>query len=271
MSSTPRSNLPSTATDGPTKRSASSTRTVLVTGGAKRVGRATCRAFASAGFDVVLTYRTSKDEAELAQRELVKFNVNCSIYPLDLYNPNEVSRFAQQIATDLPRLDVLVHNASMYAPSPLAELNAEDLLSHFRINALAPLLLSQRLAGRLAESSMPGGGSIVAMLDIHAMGLPRRDYAAYAMSKSALAQAVRALARELAPALRVNGVAPGVVQWPETGADSDEAMQARYLKSVPLGRAGTPEEAAEAVLWLATRATYTTGHIINIDGGRSLL
>ncbi len=262
---------PSTATGASAPTKPSGSRAVLVTGGAKRVGRSICRAFASAGYDVVLTYHTSSDEAVRAQRELAKFNVNCSIHRVDLGDPSQAIEFAERMAVELPHLDALVHNASAYSPSPLADLDAEDALSQYRVNALAPLLLSQRLAGRLAESPSQGGGSIVMMLDIHALGLPRRNYSAYAMSKAALAQAMRTLARELAPRVRVNGVAPGVVKWPETGPESDREMQERYLKSVPLDRAGTPEEAAEAVLWLATRATYCTGQIINVDGGRALL
>lgn len=262
---------PSTATGDSLRHAPGQRRTVLVTGGAKRVGRAICRAFASEGFDIVMTYRSSVTEAVQAQHELHRFGVACAIHPLDLAEPRQVTDFAQQMAIDLPRLDVLVHNASVYEATPLTDLTAEDALYHYRVNALAPLLLSQRLAGRLAESSMPGHGSIIAMLDIHAEGLPRRQYSAYAMSKAALSQAMRTLARDLAPSVRVNGVAPGVVEWPETGSESDKAVQQRYLKSVPLSRAGTPEEAAEAVLWLATRATYCTGQVIRIDGGRSLM
>ena len=127
----------------------------------------------------------------------------------------------------------------------------------------------------LGASEMRGGGSIVAMCDIHAMGehgLPRsRDFAAYAMSKAALAEMVRTLARELAPRVRVNGVAPGVAAWPDTGHESDAAAQQAYLGRVPLGRAGTPEECAEVVRWLALDATYLTGEIVRFDGGRNMV
>jgi pteridine reductase len=110
----------------------------------------------------------------------------------------------------------------------------------------------------------------VCMTDIHAMGRPRRDHAAYAMSKAALAQMVDSLARDLAPRVRVNAVAPGVVAWPEDGAEADAAMQARYLSRVPLGRAGTPGDASGAVAWLALDAAYVTGQTIRVDGGRWL-
>jgi pteridine reductase len=117
---------------------------------------------------------------------------------------------------------------------------------------------------------MEGGGSIVAMCDIHAMGRPRKEYLAYSMSKAALAEMVQTLARELAPRVRVNGVAPGVVVFAESGADADPAMQKAYLSRVPLGRSGTPEDAARAVRWLAMEATYVTGEIVRLDGGRWL-
>ncbi len=118
---------------------------------------------------------------------------------------------------------------------------------------------------------MKGGGAVVAMADIHAMGLPRPAFSAYAMSKAALVEMVRSLARELAPRVRVNGVAPGVVAWPEQGYESESGAQAAYLKRVPLARAGAPEEAAAAVAWLAMDATYVTGQILRLDGGRSLM
>jgi pteridine reductase len=135
---------------------------------------------------------------------------------------------------------------------------------------VAPLILTARLAPLLRESERPGGGSVVAMVDILAMGKPRRDFVAYSMSKAALAEMVRSSARDLAPHVRVNGVAPGVVAWPDAGAEATPEAQERYLRRVPLGRSGTPEEAAEVVRWLALDATYVTGEIIRVDGGRSI-
>ncbi len=165
---------------------------------------------------------------------------------------------------------MLVHNASTYEPSPLEALDLARAARQYQVNALSPLALSAALAPLLSRGERPGGGAIVAMLDIHAEGHARRDHAAYAMSKAALSAMVRSLAVDLAPGVRVNGVAPGVVAWPETGPDADAAMQERYLTRVPLGRAGTPEEAAGAVAFLALDAGYTTGHVLAVDGGRSL-
>ena len=196
--------------------------------------------------------------------------IQVEIAALDLDDLTAVEAFGRDVAGRSSRLDVLVHNASIYDATPLGDLTAEAALRHYRVNALAPLLLTKHLAPRLAESSLRGGGAIVAMLDIHAMGAARVKHSAYGMSKAALHEMVRTLAKELAPRVRVNGVAPGVVAWPESGDEASAEMQARYLSRVPLGRAGTPEDAAEAVRWLALDATYVTGHVIRVDGGRSL-
>lgn len=243
---------------------------VLVTGGARRVGLAIATAFARAGFDLVITYNRSGDEAESAAARLEALGATVRLERLELDDSGAVETTGGRLARELPRLDVLVHNASIYAPTPLESVGADEAMRHYRINALGPLLLSKHLGPRLAQSDIAGGGAIVAMTDLHATGRPRKGFVAYSMSKAALAEMVRTLARDLAPKVRVNGVAPGVIAWPESGAEADEAMQRAYLSRVPLGRAGTPEEAAELVRWLAIEATYLTGQIVRLDGGRSL-
>ncbi|MBX3404464.1 MAG: SDR family oxidoreductase [Phycisphaeraceae bacterium] len=245
----------------------------LVTGGARRVGRAVCLSLARAGCDVVLTYNRSAADAERTAAEARSLGVRAE--PVELrIDDGAAPGAASRIATLSPRWDVLVHNASSYEPSPLPGLTAERAQRDYAVNALAPLLLSRALAPALAASSLPGGGAIVAMADIHALGehgLPRANFISYAMSKAALVEMVRSLARELAPRVRVNAVAPGVVAWPEAGHESHEPAQREYLARVPLGRAGTPEDAAEAVRWLALDAHYVTGQVLRLDGGRSML
>lgn len=250
----------------------------LITGGARRVGRATTLALAGAGCDVLVTYRRSRAEAERVVREAVALGADagvCRAVELDLGSLGAAAGIGERLATEQARLDILVINASTYERSPLGTLTPEALLDAYSVNAASAALLASRLAPRLSASPIRGGGAIVAMCDIHAMGehgLPRsRDFLAYAMSKGALAEMVRSLARELAPRVRVNGVAPGVVAWPESGHESDLAAQEAYLSRVPLARAGTPEEAAAAVKWLALDATYITGEFIRLDGGRSLV
>lgn len=239
----------------------------VVTGGARRVGKAICTSLVKAGCDLVLTYNTSVEGARETAIELTKLGAAVRLMRLALEDTEAVERAAAMLARDLPRLDVLVHNASVYGPTPLEMISPETAQLFWKVNTLAPLLLTKHLARRLAESTRPGGGAVVAMADIHAAGRPRKEFVAYSMSKAALLEMVQTLSRELAPKVRVNAVAPGVVVWPE---DETEAGKEAYLKRVPLERAGTPEDAAEAVRWLAMDAHYTTGQVIRVDGGRFL-
>ncbi len=240
----------------------------VVTGGVRRVGLAIAEALAGAGCDLVLTYHTSTDDARAAEQRMRGLGASVKLEKIDLDDGAAVEALGSRLGA--ARVDVLIHNASVYGPTPAAELSAEAALKFFRVNALAPLLLSRRLAARLAESPLPGGGAIVAMADMHAMGRPRKEFAPYSMSKAALIEMVRTLARELAPRVRVNGVAPGVVAFPESGYESGEEMQKAYLSRVPLGRSGTPADAAEVVRWLALDAAYVTGEVVRVDGGRWL-
>jgi len=242
----------------------------LITGAARRVGRAVALELARCGCDVLFTYNASADDAHALARELASLGIGASFFKLDLDDLGAVEAFAAERAETLARLDVLVHNASTYDPTPIDELTSESVLRQYRVNAAAPLLLSSRLAPLLRQSELPGGGCVIALADIHAMGKPRKGFSAYAMSKAALVEMVHTLARDLAPKVRVNAVAPGVVAWPEEGLESDPDAQLKYLRRIPLGRAGTPDDAAQAVRWLALEATYITGEVIRVDGGRWL-
>lgn len=234
----------------------------LVTGGTRRVGLASADRLAAEGCQVVVTSRRGAS-AECPHR----------VVQLPLAPASELEHALAPLAASLPRLDVLVLNASAYEPTPTASVEADELHEMFAVNAVAPLLIARSLAPMLARSPMPGGGSIVAMADIHAMGpagRPRAGYVGYSMSKAAMVEMVLVLARELAPRVRVNAVAPGVVAFPESGPEADEAARAAYLRRVPLARSGTPQDAAEAVAFLALHAPYITGQILRVDGGRSL-
>lgn len=242
----------------------------MVTGGARRVGRAICLELARAGCDVLFTHRQSADDARTLIDELRALNAAAKTDQLDLNDCDAALRWGESVAAREPRVDVLVHNASVYAPTPFESLDAAEALRHYRVNALSPLLLSRAMAPALKRSALPGGGSVVAMCDMHAMGRPRAAFSAYSMSKAALIEMVRTLARDLAPRVRVNGVAPGVVAFPEEGYESDPDAQRRYIERVPLKRAGAPEDAATVVRWLALDATYVTGEIVRVDGGRWL-
>lgn len=249
----------------------------LITGGARRVGRAIALALAKAGCDVTITFAASEADANATRADLEASGVNARAVHLDLASAASIEHFCSDFLASSRPLDVLIHNASRFESTPIASLRADAIALDYHVNALAPLLLSARLAPLLSRSTLTGGGSIVALADIHALGRPRKDFSSYAMSKAALIEMVRSLARDLAPTVRVSAIAPGVVAWPESGPDqpyrgpeTDPKMQAAYLSRVPLQRSGTLDEAAEAVRWLALDATYITGEIIRLDGGRWL-
>lgn len=242
----------------------------LVTGGSARVGRAIAVALARSGLDVTVTW----SRAEPLAHETVALCRSASgrggaqrhsALHLDLTSSDSVRAAGEALCSR--GVDVLVHNASVYSPAPLASLDEAHLERNLRVHVSGPLMLTRALAPGLAESRLPGGGAVVCMTDMHLEGRPYPSHAAYFASKGALAALVPALAVELAPRIRVNAVAPGVVAWPD---GADPAMRARYESRIPLGRPGTPDEAAECVRWLALDAHYVTGVSLRVDGGRWL-
>jgi pteridine reductase len=226
----------------------------LVTGGAKRVGRAVVERLFDAGYHVAFTYYNSLECAEdLASR--VSGQAICA----DLTEPAEaVQHIEQSFLRFADRLDVLVNNASLYEPGASVDLSRRLMAIHFE----SPLLLAQTFAPMLRASH----GHIVNMVDLLAER-PWPQYLAYCASKAALANLTLGLARELAPEITVNGIAPGVVEWPEGYPDTEKA---KYLKRVPLQRPGTPQDVAELVHFLVTSGAYLTGQILRLDGGRSI-
>jgi pteridine reductase len=235
----------------------------LVTGGAQRVGRAIVERLASAGFDIAFTYLSSGDSAgELVER-LSQSGSQAVAIKADLADPeataNEIGR---QIDERFGRLDVLVNNASVYVPGRLADTDMAMMRLVTAVHVQAPTLLCRRFEKSLRTSR----GHIINMVDLLAER-PWPQYLAYCTSKAALANLTLGLARELAPEVTVNGIAPGVVEWPK---DYPAAEQERYLNRVPLGRAGTPGDVANLVHFLCTEGSYITGQIIRLDGGRSI-
>ncbi|MGD0389274.1 MAG: SDR family oxidoreductase [Tepidisphaeraceae bacterium] len=238
-------------------------RVALVTGAAKRVGRAIALRLAEAGFDVAFTYFHSEDLANNLVMEIRKMGSHALAIRADLTDPESaIPAITAGFLTAFRRLDVLVNNASLYEP----DTEGPDALSRARrlwaIHVESPMLLSRKCAPRLKAA----GGCIVNMLDLLAER-PMPGYLAYCASKAALWNLTLGLARELAPEVRVNGIAPGVVQWPQ---DLPLQKRAQYLRRVPLARAGTPADVAQAVLFLCTDGPYITGQILRLDGGRSI-
>ncbi|HEX4795650.1 MAG TPA: SDR family oxidoreductase [Humisphaera sp.] len=235
----------------------------LITGGAKRVGRSIALRLARGGYDVAFTYNRSNADAQSLVEEIAKIGRRSIAISADLFDlPAAAHTIAREFRGAFDRLDILVNNASSYAAADLASTTLELTGRLWAIHVEAPILLCQEFAGMLKDS----GGSIVNMVDLLAQR-PWPQYLAYCASKAALANLTLGLARELAARVRVNGIAPGVVEWPP-GYPQEQKEQ--YLRRVPLERAGTPEDVAELVWFLSRPDGYITGQIVPLDGGRSI-
>jgi pteridine reductase len=238
-------------------------RVALVTGGSKRVGRAIVLRLADAGFNIAFTYLTSKLDAQNLIAELSDKGRKAIAIQADLSKPTDAAtQITQSVIEAFPRLDVLVNNASIYEPGDLSKVDPAQVRRHYAVHLESPLLLCQNLARSLRDSK----GHVINMVDLLAEK-PRRDYLAYCSSKAALLNLTLSLAKELAPEVTVNGIAPGVVDWPDTIPESEKQT---YLKRVPLARPGTPTDVAELVHYLVTTGSYITGQILHLDGGRSI-
>ena len=253
------------------KYSNTSAPVMVVTGGAKRIGAAIVRAAHEQGYRVIIHCHHSEQEANDLADTLNHSRPDSAVVVLaDLTvvnNSEMLQQFTQNIIQAFGQLDVLVHNASRFYPSPLGDIDLEQWDDLFLTNAKAPLLLSQALYPYLRTRQ----GCIISLLDIHAHNKPFKNYAIYNMAKAAHRMMVQSLALDMAPDVRVNGIAPGVNILPE--ADSDQALdqqqQKNIINSIPMQRIGRPYEIAHSVLYLA-HASYVTGEIITVDGGRSL-
>ena len=216
------------------------------------------------GMDLLLHYRTSRTAAEALQRELEGRRADSArLVQADLLNTTELPVLIREAADWRGRLDLLVNNASSFYPTPISEATEPQWEELMGSNLKAPFFLAQAAATLLRSS----GGAIINLVDIHAER-PLKSYPIYSMAKAGNAMMVKSLARELGPEVRVNGVAPGAILWPEEGL-SEEA-QTNILTRIPLERPGTPEDIARTVLFLAGDADYITGQIIAVDGGRSV-
>jgi pteridine reductase len=237
-------------------------RSVLVTGAAVRVGRAIARAFAQAGADVVVHYRTSEVQAREAAAELRALGVRAALVQGDQAREGEPERIVAQAAHVHGRLDALVCNAAQFEHAPAAELTRARFDALLAANLSGPFQLTRAAYPHLKERQ----GCIVNLLDLCGTKQVWEGYAHYAASKAGLAALTRLLALEWAPDVRVNAIAPGAVLF------SDElptARRERVLSRIPAGRIGTPEEVARAVVFLASEP-FITGQILAVDGGRSV-
>jgi pteridine reductase len=239
-------------------------RCVLVTGAARRLGAAIVRALHAAGAAVVVHHRRSAAEAGALVAELNAARPgSATTTACDLRDLDALPALVDAALRRFGRLDVLVNNASTFYPTPIGEVTVTQWDDLMATNLRAPLFLSQAAAPALRATQ----GSIINIVDIHGER-PLREHTVYSAAKAGLAMLTRSLARELGPQIRVNGIAPGPVLWPEAGLP--DAVKAGIIDKTALKRMGTPEDVARAALYLAAEAPYVTGQIIVVDGGRSL-
>ncbi len=237
----------------------------LITGASQRLGAATAILLHQQGYNIVIHYRHSAIEAQTLTDTLNQTRENsCTCLHADLNKPSDIQQLCQQSVQHWQRLDLLINNASSFFPTAIGETSTEHWDDLFASNCKAPFFLSQELAPTLAKHQ----GNIVNMIDIHASA-PLKNHTVYCMAKSALQMMTRSLAKELAPNIRVNGVAPGAILWPKPEAEVTAEEKNNILSGIPLERLGTLEDIAKTIIFLAT-SPYITGQIIAVDGGRSI-
>lgn len=236
----------------------------LITGAARRVGATIARSLHAAGYDLALHHRDSTAEMAALVAELEAARADSTlVLTAELA---DFDRLPELIAHTIGRyghLDALVNNASGFAPTPIGSVTPAQWDALFAANARAPFFLSQAAAPHLRARR----GAILNLVDIHAER-PLREHTVYCMAKAALAMLTLSLALELGPEVRVNGIAPGAVLWPESG--KPETDRQSLIAHTPLQRVGTPQDVADAALFLLRDAQFTTGQILRVDGGRML-
>jgi pteridine reductase len=237
----------------------------LVTGAAKRVGACIVKNLHAEGCRVIVHYRGSKQDAEQLVAELNAQRADsAACLQADLSDMQAVSKLAEDAVAVWGGLDILVNNASGYYPTPFGTATVEQWDELFSSNVQAPFFLAQALAPALKASK----GVIVSMADVHA-DRPMKNFPIYCMAKAAVVSMTKSLATALAPDVRVNAVAPGMILWPDENAPPESARE-YILKRIALERFGEPQDVAEAIVFLL-KQSYVTGQILPVDGGRSLL
>jgi pteridine reductase len=234
----------------------------LITGGAHRIGAAIARRLHDQGMNLVIHYRNSKESAHALQKEL-QSNRTESVVLLngDLLNNGVLTNLVYETIEAFGRLDVLINNASTFYPPPVGEATEKDWEDLVGTNLKAPFFLSQAASAPLAANE----GCIVNIADIYG-DRPLKNHPIYSAAKAGLIMLTKSLARELAPKVRVNAIAPGVILWPEK--DLDDMAKQRMISSTPLKRSGNPEDIARTVLFLIRDAEFITGQVMAVDGGR---
>ena len=237
---------------------------ILITGAAKRVGAKMVEVLHSNGFNIVIHYNSSSEAASNLSAKLNQQRAGSSIIiGGNLTDDSAIETLIPNVIEQTGRLDVLINNASTFYPTPIENITLNDWDNLLGTNLKAPLFLSKHAAKYLKDSE----GLIINIVDIHARK-PLKNHPIYGSAKSGLAMLTKSLARDLAPSVRVNGIAPGMILWPEN--EPSESIKKSILNQIPLKRSGSPEDIANCALFLIKDAPYITGQIIPIDGGRSI-
>ncbi len=238
----------------------------LITGGARRVGAAISRLLHEGGMNLMVHYRASAEQARALQAELNALRADSvALVQADLLNAASLPAMVNETLQRFGRLDALINNASSFFPTVVGEISEREWDDLMGTNLKTPLFLSQAAAPHLRRNH----GCIVNIIDIHA-DRPMRNYVVYSVAKGGLLALTRSLAAELGPEVRVNGVSPGAIIWPEDERWSDELARQRIVQTTLLKRIGDPEDIARTVGFLVFDAPYITGQVIAVDGGRSI-
>ncbi len=239
-------------------------KTALITGGAKRIGAVTTQTLHQAGYNVIIHCRLSRQAADDLATELNSKRADSArVIQGDLNIDTVYDHLIEEAYQCWNRLDVLVNNASSFYPTPIGSITLADWNNLVNSNMKAPLFLAQAAAPYLKQSS----GNIINMVDVHAQR-PMKEHPVYCAAKAGLAMLTMSLAKELGPEVRVNGVAPGAILWPEN--DMPEHTKNLILERTSLKRPGQPIDIAKTILFLVRDGDYITGQIIAVDGGRSI-
>ncbi len=240
-------------------------KSALVTGAANRIGAQIARTLHENGVNLIIHYRKSRDAAAALAQELNKQRADSAItFQADLNDIASLHKLTQKASTAFDQLDILINNASSFYPTPIGEITLQHWQDLMNSNCQAPLFLSQACYPALKQSH----GVIINMLDIYA-STPLKNHSLYCCAKAANQMLVKSLALELAPEVRVNGIAPGAILWPQQGNNSAADAQQAILKQIPLEKTGSPESIAKTVMFIINN-DYITGEIIRVDGGRLL-
>ncbi len=237
---------------------------VLITGGARRIGAETANYLHSKGMNIIITYSKSVSAAKSLKKMLnTKRENSCDIYKVEFNSKVDFKKTSKNILKIFGRIDYLINNASKFYPTKINDITEKVWLDTIDTNIKTPLFLSKNLHKELKKRK----GAIINVIDIH-VEPPLKDHIIYNISKAGLLALTRTLAKDLAPQIRVNGVSPGAIMWPEN--ESSQKKKLDILSKIPMKSVGNPIDIAKAIYFLLEESPYITGQNINIDGGRRL-